>query len=71
MSQPLRFRPDGTFTIVQFTDTHWTNADAEDAHTREILECVLEHERPDLVAWTGGRDHRRGKGPGAGLETSR
>jgi hypothetical protein len=50
---PLRFRPDGTFTIAQFTDIHWRNADAADRRTRALVEQVLEAERPDLAALTG------------------
>jgi hypothetical protein len=49
----LRFRPDGTFTIVQFTDLHWRNGDATDARTQALMEEVLHAERPDLVALTG------------------
>jgi Calcineurin-like phosphoesterase len=49
----LRFRPDHTFTIVQLTDVHWKNGEPEDQRTRALIESVLEHERPDLVALTG------------------
>ena len=53
MSHSLRFREDGTFTIVQFTDTHWKNGDEKDQQTRALMEQVLDAERPDLVALTG------------------
>lgn len=53
MPSPLRFRQDGTFTIVQFTDTHWHNGEEPDLNTRALIESVLEVERPDLVALTG------------------
>ncbi len=47
----LRFRPDGTFTIVQFTDTQ---DDQEiDPRTVRLMEAVLEDHRPDLVVFTG------------------
>jgi 3',5'-cyclic AMP phosphodiesterase CpdA len=49
----LRFRPDRTFTIVQFTDVHWRNGDAKDQQTRALMDAVLDAERPDLVALTG------------------
>lgn len=49
----LRFREDGTFTIVQFTDIHWQNGDAADQRTRALMERVLDQERPDLVVYTG------------------
>jgi 3',5'-cyclic AMP phosphodiesterase CpdA len=51
--RPLRFRPDGTFTIAQLTDIHWRNGDALDGRSRALVEQVLEAERPDLVVLTG------------------
>jgi hypothetical protein len=53
MSHPLRFRPNHTFTIVQFTDLHWKNGEPEDLKTRALMERVLELEKPDLVLLTG------------------
>ncbi len=50
---PLRFRDDGTFTIVQFTDVHWQDSGPDDQHTRAVMEAVLDAERPDLVMLTG------------------
>lgn len=52
-SQSLRFRPDGSFTIVQFTDLHWQNGDRHDMKTRALMEKVLEEERPGLIVFTG------------------
>jgi hypothetical protein len=49
----LRFRDDGTFTIVQFTDVHWHNGEPDDFRTRQVMETVLDLERPDLVVLTG------------------
>jgi hypothetical protein len=49
----LRFRHDGTFTIVQFTDVHWSNGGASDLASRALMEQVLDHEAPDLVVLTG------------------
>lgn len=49
----LRFRADGTFTIVQFTDTHWNNGEPADERTHALMELVLETEQPDLVIHTG------------------
>ena len=51
--RPLRFRPDGTFTIVQLTDVHWRNGDEADLRSRGLIEGVLDAETPDLVALTG------------------
>lgn len=50
---PLRFRPDGTFTIVQLTDLHWRDGGAEDLRTLRLVEEVLDAEVPDLVVLTG------------------
>jgi hypothetical protein len=49
----LRFNAQGKFKIVQITDTHW-NQDAEKCRkTLEVLNRVLDREKPDLVAMTG------------------
>lgn len=47
----LRFRPDGTFRIVQFTDTQ--DDQDMDPRTVRLLEAVLDDQRPDLVVFTG------------------
>ncbi len=49
----LRFREDGTFTIVQFTDLHFTDLKELDQKTSGVMEGVLEAEKPDLVVFTG------------------
>lgn len=49
----LRFRADGSFTIVQFTDIHWQNGGEADQRSRALMERVLAGERPDLVVYTG------------------
>ncbi len=50
---PLRFRADGTFKIVQFTDLHYIhgNPHAQRALTR--IREVVKAEQPDLVIVTG------------------
>jgi hypothetical protein len=57
MSTPLRFRPDGTFTIVQFTDLHFGDMpwreETSDRPTTLLMERVLDAEQPDLVMLTG------------------
>lgn len=50
---PLRFRKDGTFTVVQFTDVHWRNGEEADLRSRALIELVLDAERPDLAVLTG------------------
>jgi hypothetical protein len=49
----LRFRSDGTFTIVQLTDVHWNNGEEADLRARALIEAVLDAEGPDLVVLTG------------------
>ena len=49
----LKFREDGTFTIVQFTDLHWKNGEPEDVQTYSLMKSVLLAESPDLVVFTG------------------
>jgi 3',5'-cyclic AMP phosphodiesterase CpdA len=53
VNHSLRFRPDGTFTIVQFTDLHWKNGDEKDRRTGKLMESVLAQEQPDLIVLTG------------------
>jgi hypothetical protein len=53
MNHMLRFRNDGSFTIVQFTDTHFCNGEEEDIRTSTLMSQVLDMERPDLVIFTG------------------
>lgn len=47
----LRFRADGTFTIVQFTDIQ--DDQEPDPRTGTLLKAVLDDIRPDLVVFTG------------------
>jgi 3',5'-cyclic AMP phosphodiesterase CpdA len=49
----LRFRSDGSFTILQFTDVHWHNGDDTDQRTRAVMELALDREQPDLAVFTG------------------
>ncbi len=53
MSSALRFRADQSFTIVQFTDLHFTNTEPADDLTTALMEAVLDAEQPDLVMLTG------------------
>jgi len=47
----LRFRSDGTFKIVQFTDTQ--DDQDIDPRTVHLMEEVLDDQHPDLVVFTG------------------
>jgi predicted phosphodiesterase len=52
-TSPLRFHKDGTFKVVQFTDTHYQpGVSASDSAIANINE-VLDAEKPDLVIFTG------------------
>lgn len=53
MKQPLTFREDGTFLIVQFTDIHWNQGEPADLRSRALMEQVVAAERPDLIVYTG------------------
>ena len=53
LAQGLRFRPDGTFKIAQFTDTHYIHGDARADTVIKNIRHVMETERPDLVLLTG------------------
>ena len=52
----LTFRPDGTFTIVQFTDTHISSKE-EDGRTYKLLADVVGWDTPDLIVITGDVIH--------------
>lgn len=49
----LRFRADGTFTIVQLTDLHFWNGGEADERTAAVAGTILDLERPDLVVYSG------------------
>ena len=49
----LPMRPDGSFTIAQFTDLHLNDGGPTCQQTVALLETVLELEQPDLVILTG------------------
>lgn len=53
----LKFREDGTFTIIQFTDIHWKNGEEEDWQSFSLMKEILRIEMPDLVIFTGDVIH--------------
>lgn len=57
MTSSLRFRENGEFTIVQFTDLHWKNGEEPDQRTLKLMAAILDAERPDLVVFTGDVIH--------------
>ncbi|MEC0173729.1 metallophosphoesterase family protein [Paenibacillus favisporus] len=53
MRKTLRFREDGTFTVVQFTDTEFCEPDDEELQMKDMMRRIIEAEQPDLVVYTG------------------
>lgn len=52
MGISLRFKEDGTFKILQFTDIHY-NKEQQDAGLLAAMRNLLQWEQPDLVVVTG------------------
>ena len=50
---PLKFNKDGKFKIVQFTDVHWIAGDPRTDVAGEMMNRILDEEKPDLVIYTG------------------
>ena len=53
LAATLPYRPDGTYTLVQFTDTHYIAGDPRSARALECVKEALDGVRPDLVIHTG------------------
>lgn len=49
----LKFRADGTFKVLQLTDTHISLSSDTTEKTLKTINSVLDKERPDLVVLTG------------------
>ena len=62
----LQFNRDGSFKIVQLTDTHYISGDARSDRALRCVEEVLDVEKPDFVIHTG--DIIFGAPAGPGLE---
>lgn len=56
----LRFNPDGTMKIVQFTDTHYKYGKKASRAAVEMMDEVLEAEKPDFVIITGDLVYSKG-----------
>ena len=52
-TRDFHFRPDGTFKILQLTDTHYVAGDPRSARALQCVEELLDAERPDFVIHTG------------------
>ena len=51
--EPLKFNASGKFKIVQFTDIHWKDGSKNGTKIVQLMEGVLDAERPDFVILTG------------------
>jgi len=52
-SASLPFRADGTFKLLQLTDTHYITGDSRSERALRCVEEALDGEKPDLVIHTG------------------
>ena len=50
---PLKFNQNGNFKIIQFTDIHYQKNNPASAVAIELINEVLDTEKPDLVVFTG------------------
>jgi len=53
LAASLSYRPDGTFTLVQFTDTHYIAGDPRSERALECVKDAIDGVKPDLVIHTG------------------
>ncbi|MDQ8737620.1 metallophosphoesterase family protein [Paenibacillus sp. LHD-38] len=60
MGKTMKFHDDGTFVIVQFSDVEFIDEEDHNPEThqhnlmtRAAMECVIEHEKPDLIVFAG------------------
>lgn len=64
IAQQLRFHNDGTFKIIQFTDTHVVADKKESLDAIKLIGDVIDKEHPDLVVFSGdvvtGKPARKG-----------
>ncbi|BEG99234.1 metallophosphoesterase family protein [Bacteroides sedimenti] len=63
-AQQLRFHKDGTFKIVQFTDTHVVPDKTESLKAIKLINETIDKEHPDLIIFSGdvvtGKPARQG-----------
>lgn len=52
-AQSLKFKNDGTFKIVQFTDVHWKPGNPASLEAERCMNAILDAEKPDMVVYTG------------------
>ncbi|MFC5404625.1 metallophosphoesterase family protein [Cohnella soli] len=61
MNRTMKFREDGSFTIIQFTDVHWQEGGELDRQSEAVMRTVLDNESADLVVFTGDLVYPSGK----------
>lgn len=49
----MKYRADGTFKVVQFTDVHYEPQKSESAAMLHTMRVILEAEKPDLIIYSG------------------
>ena len=65
IARSFPFRADGTFKLLQFTDTHYIIGDPRSERALRAVEEMLDTEKPDLVIHTGDIVFGRPDGPSA------
>lgn len=53
VARSFGYGPDGTFKLLQFTDTHYVAGDPRSERALQCVKEMLEREQPDLVIHTG------------------
>ena len=53
ITKKLSFNKDGKFKIIQFTDIHAVYKEGETNHSYDIMNKILDIEKPDFVMYTG------------------
>ncbi len=53
MKNKLKFKTDGSFKIVQFTDLHYGENKENNKKTLDLAYNVIKFEKPDLIIYTG------------------
>ena len=53
IAREFQYRPDGTFKVLQLTDTHYITGDPRSERALSTVREMLDTERPDLVIHTG------------------
>ena len=53
MERTLSFREDGSFRIMQLTDSHYEGDPSVDGKTRDLMARLVEWEKPDFIVHTG------------------